>query len=211
MKLRFGIWGLAKLFLLSLTLFSPWLMRGAQTYGFADPLGIARHDAIVVGQPTTAEMIARYGFNHIAFDYFAVTTKSFWAQFGWMGVLVDDRIYVALFILSALAAFGFALYGAKILRHRDLLAPPQWASIELFAILIVATIADYLLYNLKFFQLQGRYLYPAIIPLALFGVTGLREIFARDYHRAMFALLYVGMLALDAICLFAYVVPQLKA
>ncbi len=202
---------LALLFLLSSLIFLPWLARGALTYGITDPLGIARHDAVVIGQPTTAEMIARYGLNHIAFDYVAVTFKSFWAQFGWMGVLVNDRIYVALFLLSALAAFGFTLYIFRALRRRDALTSAQAWSMLLLALVLVAAVADYLLYNLKFFQLQGRYLYPAIIPLALFGVIGLREILAREYQRLVFALVYVGMLALDAMCLFVYIVPQLKS
>ncbi len=198
------------LFLLSSFIFLPWLARGMATYGITDPLGIARHDAVVIGQPTTAEMIARYGLNHIAFDYFAVTLKSFWAQFGWMGVLVNDRIYVALFLLSALAAFGFTLYVFRALRRRNVLTSAQAWSMLLLALVLAAAVADYLLYNLKFFQLQGRYLYPAIIPLALFGVIGLRELLAREYQRLVFALLYVGMLTLDVICLFVYIVPQLK-
>src|SRR5262249_47703071 len=37
-------------FLLSLAIFSPWFIHGALTYGIGDPLGIARHDAVVVGQ-----------------------------------------------------------------------------------------------------------------------------------------------------------------
>ncbi|MBI3914178.1 MAG: hypothetical protein HY327_08350 [Chloroflexi bacterium] len=181
------------------------------TYGIADPLGIGRHDAIVIGQPTTAEMIARYGLNHIAFDYFAVTFKSFWAQFGWMGVLVNDRIYTLLFALTGAAVLGFALSAAKLFRRRDRLMPAQWASIALLALMLGATVADYLLYNLKFFQLQGRYLFPAMLPIALVGVIGLRELIAREYRRVVFVLLYAAMLALDLVALFLFIVPQLNS
>lgn len=207
---RLATKSLASTFLISAFISLPMFARNVFIYGIADPLGIARHDAIVVGQPTTAEMIARYGFIHIAYDFFAVTTKSFWAQFGWMGVPVNDRIYVALFLLSGAAAFGFALWAIRILRQRDLLSPAQQWCIGLFVLLILSGLVDYVLYNFKFFQLQGRYLFPAIIPIALFGVIGLREIIANEYVRVFFALLYVALLALDVVSLFLFIVPQLR-
>ncbi|MDE3089350.1 MAG: glycosyltransferase family 39 protein [Chloroflexota bacterium] len=212
-KFRFSIFDfriLIPLFALAALISAPMFIRNMLTYGITDPLGLARHNAVVLGQPTTAEMIARYGLNHILFDYFAVTFKSFWAQFGWMGVLISDRIYVVLEVLSGAAAFGFALYALRVLRRRDALTAPQWWSIGLLAVTVVAAIADYIGYNFEFFQLQGRYLFPAIIPLALFGVIGLRELVAREYHRVVFALLYVALLALDLASLFLFIVPQLR-
>jgi FtsH-binding integral membrane protein len=184
--------------------------RNILTYGIGDPLGIARHDAIVIGQPTTAEMIAQYGLKHILFDFCAVTFKSFWAQFGWMGVLVNDRIYVLLFALTGAALFGLGLYALKIFRRRALLTTMQWWCVGLLVLLLVTAIADYIGYNSKFFQPQGRYLFPAMIPIALLLVIGLREIIAREYERVVFALLYVALLALDLASLFLFIVPQLR-
>jgi hypothetical protein len=195
---------------LGFAIFLPWLIHGAVAYGAADPFGIARHDSIVTGQPTTAEMIARYGFNHIAFDYFAVTFKSFWAQFGWMGVLVNDRIYVGLMVLTGAALFGFGLYAYQVFHHHEMITEAQHWFLGIMAVILVVSFADFFAYNLKFFQLQGRYLFPAMFSIAVVLVLGLREILNRDYERIIFAGLYVGMLGLDAICLFAYIVPQLK-
>jgi hypothetical protein len=205
-----GTFSLLFAFLISLALFFPWLIRGALTYGITDPLGIARHDAIVAGQPTTAEMIAQYGFSHIAFDYFAVTFKSFWAQFGWMGVLLNDRIYVLLFALTGAGVLGAILWAIKVVEHRELLTAAQHWCVGLLLVLLMSAIADYSAYNFKFFQLQGRYLFPAMIPIALFLVIGLREIIAREYARVVFALLYVGMLGLDLASLFLFIIPQLR-
>jgi hypothetical protein len=201
---------LASLFALALLISAPMFIRNMLTYGIGDPLGIARHDSVVVGQTTTAQMIGQYGLNHILFDYFAVTFKSFWAQFGWMGVLIGDRLYVALMLLAGAAGLGIVLYAVRILRRRELLTPEQHWSIGLFAALVVAAVVDYVGYNFKFFQLQGRYLFPAMIPIALFGVIGLNEIIARDHRRVLFALLYVALLALDAASLFLFIVPQLR-
>ena len=209
-----SLWDVSRivlLFLVSLILSAPMFIRNVITYGIADPLGLARHDSIVIGQPTTAEMIRQYGFNHILFDFFAVTFKSFWAQFGWMGVLVNDRIYVVLFVLTAIAVFGFALWAIRIVRHRELLTPVQHWSVGLLILLVAVGVADYVAYNFKFFQLQGRYLFPAIIPIAFFLVLGLREILAKEYARVAFALLYVALVGLDIACLFLYIVPQLKS
>jgi hypothetical protein len=184
--------------------------RNMLTYGVTDPLGLARHNAVVAGQPTTAEMISKYGLNHILFDYFAVTFKSFWAQFGWMGVLVNDRIYVVLMVLSGAAALGFVLYALRVLRHRNALGATQWWAMGLLAVTVIAAVIDYIGYNFEFFQLQGRYLFPAIIPIALFGVMGLRELLVREYQHVVFVLLYLMLLALDFASLFLFIVPQLR-
>jgi hypothetical protein len=185
-------------------------IRNMFTYGVTDLLGTGRHDAIVIGQPTTAEMISQFGLKHIVFDFLAVTFKSFWALFGWMGVLVDDRIYVMLFILCAIAALGFTFYVIRMIRHRELLTEIQHWCVGLLAALLVVAIIDYIGYNFKFYQLQGRYLFPAMISIAFVLVTGLRELIAREYQRIILAMLYVGFITLDVVCLFWFSVPQLR-
>ncbi|MBI5032809.1 MAG: DUF2142 domain-containing protein [Chloroflexi bacterium] len=198
------------LFALGLIISSPMFIRNMVTYGITDPLASGRHDAVVLGQPTTAEMISNYGLNHILFDYFAVTFKSFWAQFGWMGVIVNDRIYVVLMVLTGIAVLGFALYALRILRNRELLTQVQHWCLGLLIALFVVGMADYIGYNFKYFQLQGRYLFPALISIAFFLVVGLRELITPAYQQIIFALLYVGFVVLDLACLFLFIVPQLK-
>lgn len=213
-KIHFTFYVLRNLFhvfILAALLAAPMFIRNALTYSITDPLGIARHDAVVMGQPTTAEMIAQCGLPRIAFDFFAVTFKSFWAQFGWMGVLVNDRIYVALFLLCALALLGFAFYALRIIRHREGLTETQHWCVGLLILLLVVVFADYVAYNFKFLQFQGRYLFPALISIAFVLVSGLRELITREYQREVFVLLYGAMIALDLACLFLFIVPQLKA
>lgn len=202
---------LVKLFALAALIALPMFARGALIYGITDPLGIARHDAVVAGQPTTVEMIAQRGWARIVFDFFAVTFKSFWAQFGWMGVLVSDRIYVALALLCAAAVLGFTFQVARLIRYPTVLTATQRACIGLLLLLLIVALADYVAYNFKFLQFQGRYLFPALISIAFVLITGLRELIVREYQRIVFALLYAAMVMLDWVCLFGFIVPQLRS
>lgn len=197
-------------FALALLIAAPMFIRGALTYSITDPLGIARHDAIVVGQMTTAQAIAESGLKNVVFKFGAVTFKSFWAQFGWMGVLINDRLYVALAMLCAMTLLGFTFYALRIFRGRAILANAQTWCVSLLIVLLVVAVVDYIAYNFKFFQPQGRYLFPALISIAFFFVVGLRELIAREYQPVVFALLYVGFIALDFVCLFWFIVPQLR-
>jgi len=197
------------LFALAALIAAPMFLRGALTYGITDPLGIARHDAIVVGQATTAQVVAQRGVARVVADFFVVTFKSFWAQFGWMGVLVSDRIYVALALLCAVALLGFTFYVARLIRQRDGITPAQRASLGLLALLLIIAVVDYIGYNLKFLQFQGRYLFPALVSIAFLLVVGVRELIAREYQPIVFVLLYGAMIVLDVVCLFFFIVPQL--
>jgi len=245
------------IFLPALLLSLPWFVRNASIYGGLDILGWTRHDAVVVGQPRTAEWLAQYGGARLVRDLLLTTFRSFWAQFGWMGVLVDERIYLLLALLCAIVGAGFLIYLVRVVRQRDVLSAYQKAALGLLALSAFLTLLSYLWYNTKFVQHQGRYLFPALVPLGLFFALGLREILAKDrakviaalcllallglaakglltgdfnkwsmallggtalafglktllperYDDFAFALPYLGLFALDAICLFGFIVP----
>ena len=94
----------------------PWLARNTLVYGASDPLGLARHDAIVVGQLRTSERLADVGLAAILQEAVAMTFRSFWGVFGWMGVLMDERIYLALALVVglSLAALGHQAWGRAL-------------------------------------------------------------------------------------------------
>jgi hypothetical protein len=50
----------------------------------------------------------------------------------------------------------------------------------LLALTFLLILAGLLQYNLTFIQAQGRYLFPAIVPIAIFFVLGLRELASPD-------------------------------
>ena len=248
------------IFLPALLLTLPWFVRNVFVYGGLDILGWTRHDAIVVGQPRTADALARYGVARLARDLLLTTFRSFWAQFGWMGVLVDERIYLLLALLCALVGSGFLVYLVRVVRQRDILSAYQKTALGLLALSAFLTLLSYLWYNTQFVQHQGRYLFPALVPLGLFFALGLREILSRErakivailalaglfllaakglltsdfnkwsmallggtalafglktllperYDDFAFALPYLSLFALDAICLFGFIVPYFR-
>jgi len=149
----------------------PWLARNVTLYGWNDPLGLMRHNAVVVGQPRTAEWAARYGWAGLAARFLRTTFQSFWGQFGWMGVPLHPPIYAALAIFSALLAAGFLAWLFD--QGRPRLTEGQRAGTWVLALSALLTGALYLAYNRTFVQHQGRYLFPALVPLALAGALGL--------------------------------------
>lgn len=186
-----------------------WFARNALTYGVNDILAWQRHDAVVTGQPTTAQFIAQFGLRNVLIDFFAISFKSFWAQFGWMGVLVNDRLYTLLFALTAFATLGAWVWVVRLVRERkNFTRMARWTWV-LLSILLLLTFAAHVYYNLKYVQPQGRYLFPALIPLAAFWAAGMNELLNARYARLIFALLYLAMLFLDYIALSWFIVPQL--
>ncbi len=149
----------------------PWLIRNISLYGWADPLGLARHNAVVVGQPRTAEWLAQYGSLGLAAQFFRTTFQSFWGQFGWMSVPLHPPVYLALAGLSGLLLAGFLVWVLD--RRRPPLTPFQRRGAALLALSALLTVLSYLWYNATFVQHQGRYLFPALVPMALAGALGL--------------------------------------
>ena len=126
--------------------------------------------------------------------FFLTSFRSFWGQFGWMGVLLDSRIYQALAIFSAIALVGFCCGppapGAAV-RPTPIGSGPR----GLLASAPV-TLASYLWYNADFVQHQGRYLFPALLPLGLAVALGWREALRRERALPLAAVLLVGAAAL---------------
>jgi hypothetical protein len=144
---------------------------------------------VVAGQLRTAEFIAQYGPARLVQDFAATSFRSFWGQFGWMGVLLDERLYQFGTLLSALALVGFLLWAAGTWRQRDNHAAWQWAAGLLLAFSGLFTLAAYLWYNASFVQHQGRYLFPALVPISLAAALGWREVLHRKRALSLVALL----------------------
>jgi hypothetical protein len=121
---------------------------------------------VVAGQPRTV-----IGWD--ALGHFAQTAfNSLWAQFGWMGILVDQRYYQALVVACALALAGLAVWLAR--RWPSQPAHTRWG-LALLALLFALILGGMAQYNLDYIQPQGRYLFPAAVTVALALAVGLAE------------------------------------
>ena len=187
----------AALYLLpALGLALPWWLRNVALYGGLDILGLVRHDQVVAGQLRTAEFLAQFGPGRLALDFITTSFRSFWGQFGWMGVLLDVRLYQVMAILSALALIGLLLWAARAWRHREVFAAWQWAAGGLLALSGLFTLAAYLWYNTSFLQHQGRYLFSALVPISLAVALGWRETLRRERALPLAALLVASAVIL---------------
>lgn len=172
----------------------PWLLRNASVYGWSDPLALRRHDMVVTGQLTTAQYLAANGRVALARAFAVTTFRSFWGQFGWMGVVLDTRVYAAFGLLSSLAAGGGALGIYRLCRTRRIRGSLPWRTVALLSLWVGATIAGYLWWNTRFLQHQGRYLFPALLPISLALSAGLAS--ALRHPRPLFVALAAGVLGL---------------
>ena len=187
----------ACLLLPALLLVLPWLVRNAAVYGGSDVLGWGRHGAVVADQPRTAEWIALYGLGNVLRWGLTTTFQSFWAQFGWMAVPIDARIYRALALFCGLAGVGFVLHVMRLWRERGLrLDEGTQRAASLLALWLLLTGASYLWYNATFVQHQGRYLFPALVPIAVFFALGWREALRPENARWLAMALLVGAVVL---------------
>jgi hypothetical protein len=195
----------------ALLLSAPWFIRNGLTYGWSDPLGLARHETIVAGQPRSSEWLATYGWQGLLSRMAQTTFQSFWGQFGWMAVPLPGRIYQILLVLSALLSAGFIVWLIGQRRSRPASSPvPQ--STSLLVLSASLSCAAFLWYNLTFVQHQGRYLFPALIPIgtaAALGLDTLAELLLKQLRSWVIGGLFVVLAIFDVTCLFRIVIPNL--
>ena len=213
----------AQVYVPAIVLGSLWWVRNLVVYGGLDFLATTKHDSIVVGQPRTADLLAQWGAPLYLHNFFQTTFQSFWGQFGWMGVVMDQRVYLALLVYSAGLLAGLA--GSVVLFRRAgrRLQPEQRDWLALLALSVALAVLVYLYYNLTFVQFQGRYLYPALPVLALAAALALRQwalwltawwpaSHAARRQLAVWALPLVPialMAALDLFALYRFIIPAL--
>ena len=120
----------------------------------------------MIGQLRAADFVAQQGWQAYWLRAVRDTFRSFWGQFGWMGVVLDTRVYFALLLLSGVALGGLVLRAASGRRR------PTSPALILLGVSILLTLLVYAWYNTRFLQHQGRYLFTALIPIAIFFSLG---------------------------------------
>jgi FtsH-binding integral membrane protein len=115
-------------------------------------------------------------------------------------------IYDLLAVSCVLAAVG--LFRAAWVRRNQTPTSPS-VLLPVFTILIALVGLVFLRFILTFFQAQGRYWYPALLPLAFFYVFGWQSLLPRRASFPAFVcLLSGGLLALNVYTLVALLVPR---
>lgn len=151
-----------------------WWVRNLNVYGSPDFLGLARHDLVVGDQPRTADQIAGVGAGQYLWASLERTFISFWGQFGWMALPLNGWMLWLVIGFMALVISGWAI---RLDTPRAAPEPPQerWRGLAwtLLALTAVSAVLQYIYYNTEFYQMQGRYLFPLLIPLGMWSALGL--------------------------------------
>jgi hypothetical protein len=197
--------GLLLVLLAALVVAGWWFVRNIAVYGPADPLGLQRHDQVVADQPRTGPLTAAKARTMLLTAF-----KSFWAQFGWMGVLIDERFYWALAALSAVAGGGLLLWLWRLAWGEARLGSSERGALGLLGLTLALVAGGAVAYNLVYLQPQGRYLFPALVAIAVGFCLGLREVLNPRHVPVLFAGLFLGLGALDLLALYRYLVPALR-
>jgi len=174
-----------------------WWLRNVSLYGWPDVMGQLRHNAVVIGQPLTGDWIARDGALPFLFNGLRTTFRSFWGQFGWMGVVLDERIYLGILIFSLLILWGALWRLQEVFKGK--LESRQRDGLLLIGSSAIITLAIFLFYNFTYVQHQGRYLFPALPLLALAASFGLERLAERKLATITALMMFVAIVVLAVV------------
>jgi 4-amino-4-deoxy-L-arabinose transferase-like glycosyltransferase len=201
-----GRWGAAfgavALALLATLLMSGWwLARNYILYG--DPLLQRTFLEVFAGTAKAQDFINQgmtWGqYAQLVADW---TFRSFWFAYGvpqtartGLPNFLPDSVYLGLGALTLSAAVGFAL------RLREPL--PLWARVWLLlaGLCLVLTLVSFVLFVRVFFQTQGRYFYPALLPISVFWALGWERLVPERYRPTALLGITGVLLALALGCL----------
>ncbi|MDY7041589.1 MAG: DUF2142 domain-containing protein [Chloroflexota bacterium] len=130
-----------------------------------------------------------------------LTYDSFWANFGWMAVPVSERWYGAIALISLMSCWGW--WAGK--REET----PPWAVGMMSGGILMALLIFiwYGLLNQLYYWIQGRYLFPIIIPFAFLLVGGwIRFVSPKRSKIAIMSLLGF-LIVFDTWCFAGYIIP----
>lgn len=205
-----------------------WWVHNFGVYGFPDFLGLRQHNLVVADQGRTVTQIAAVGWGEYLREGAETTFHSFWGQFGWMALPMPDWVYSVLLVVMAIVIAGLVMdvirgyfiptpslsTGGEMTSDGTSTAQRQaWLIVWLTALLAVV---QYVYYNTEFLQLQGRYMFPGLIPFGLgmaLGVEAWRRVLLRRVAWAewLAAVVFLPLAVLDLYLLWRFIVPLLRA
>src|SRR5581483_850651 len=185
-----------------------WFARNWQLYGELIPSQVVARAKELAGGNSLFVPI-NHGITLLTLstqtDFWPVTLKSFVACFGYLQIWLDPGFYAAVLGSALLAVVGIALRVARGSVTRSALVISAVGIIACLATLgatmVISVYGEY--------SPQGRYLFAALVPLALALAAGWRWL--GESHRWLTWLptaIVGGFLALNLVSLLVYVVPH---
>ncbi|MFN2115310.1 MAG: glycosyltransferase family 39 protein, partial [Anaerolineae bacterium] len=176
-----------------------WIVRNMRLYGVDDPMAwrmfLAAGPDLLRDIPLRDELGA----------YFRLQYMSFWGSFGWTTIRLPEPVYSALAVIPILGVAGLAILVA---RRDRLVAENRWGLVLLGIAVVVGYLSAFrlaLVFNMV--AAHGRYLYPALAPMAVLAAVGLGEPFPESWRRWVLAFVALSLLVLTVASLVWLVRP----
>lgn len=184
-----------------------WFIRSGIVYG--DVTGMAQLQQSFLSHSKNVQDWISAGLPPLAYLQLVIvwTFQSFWGVFGFMNVFMPVWIYWALAALSLVALAGTR----RALKSMEEDAEYSSRTLMVFWITLALVAVAFLKLNMTVFQAQGRYLYPAMIPIALLWVLGLGGFIPKN-RKVLGAYLAVGIVALvQIVALVTCILPGISS
>jgi 4-amino-4-deoxy-L-arabinose transferase-like glycosyltransferase len=211
-RYRLPLRALIEFALPALLLGTVWWARDISVYGFPDIFGLGRHNHVVADQPRTATLIAQAGWNEYLRHAVTDSFHSFWGQFGWMALPLPEWSYTLILVLIGVVIIGLVIDRFVRLADEGASSPGQRDAWILLFLTLILGVAQFVYYNTEFLQFQGRYMFPALIPLGLWmaiGVDGWRRLLPGWRFTVWLPVVAIGLLGLLDVYLLWRVIPLL--
>lgn len=205
--IRSGIWALGVAFAVS----GWWFARNGALYGEWVPLRAFQR--AFSGTAQAADMAAQLG-GWESYWQLALTWsfQSFWAVYGTartattgVPVFLPGQIYILAGLLTVVGVCG----GVRAhLRRRVDFTETQVACIRVLFVAGGLVGASFLLFLTRYFQAQGRYLYPAILPISILFAIGWRSMVPERYMSVV-VIGVLGLLMVFTVAFLRYALPDI--
>lgn len=187
-----------------------WFVRNGFLYGELLPLKAFERAFAGTAMAKDLMQLQGWGWDNYLFHIAQRAFQSFWAVFGTVksaerGIqLFLPNAWYALIMLWA-CGVCVGMTRQHFLRAK-LFTKSQIQTLRIAGFEFGLVLLSYFTFILKYYQAQGRYLYPAMLPIALIGAVGWLGLFPNRY-RGVGGVLLLGYLALFTGFYFMVVVP----
>jgi len=174
---------------------APWLLRNQHLYGDPFASHVVFH-VLAVRNHSPGSLISYFGLGWYVERFFVWTFDSYWGVFDSMNLYLPEGVY---FVLGLATVVTIVTGIVSLAMDRSTSA--SRSLYFLWSLLTLAVFIAYIQYNIHFFQLQGRYLYPALLPLSVASASGISALVPKKYWGWAGFALAGGLIVLNLLCL----------